>query len=339
MQRLFGQQNDENAIREMNNLLAAKPVFEVSHSDVASIEKKYGVSLQQEFALNLEEFYAVYLNHCLQDENMEEDRLRDLTHLRHLFQLSDSAVAMLHQRLGTPAYKRMFERAVADGVLSDAQQASLEKFQSDIMLPSSLADPIADEAKSNALQSRLKKTVKDQRLSPAERDQVEELMRKLRMGAAAKQAAWRQLKPFQEYWELENMELPVIDAPTDLQKSERCHFQAQRVGWHEFRLTKKPGSVQVRPTASFYMKSEPNAAAYAGYITLIDTGTLYLTDKRIIFEGASKSTSIKLDKIVRTYKHEKGIEIDKETGKSPYLELGVQTVQFDIMLARLMTQV
>jgi hypothetical protein len=61
-QRLFRQEPEENAIIELNNLLASRKIAAITVDDIRSIEGKYGLNLGKEFQLNLEEFYVVYLN-------------------------------------------------------------------------------------------------------------------------------------------------------------------------------------------------------------------------------------------------------------------------------------
>ncbi|MEZ4901774.1 MAG: hypothetical protein R2822_08470 [Spirosomataceae bacterium] len=61
MQRLLRQQPIENAVIELNNLLATQPILSINRTDLDLIEQRYSVLLSQ-FMLNLEEFYAVHFN-------------------------------------------------------------------------------------------------------------------------------------------------------------------------------------------------------------------------------------------------------------------------------------
>jgi hypothetical protein len=49
-----------------------------------------------------------------------------------------------------------------------------------------------------------------------------------------------------------------------------------------------------------------------------DSGTLYVTNKRLLFDGAQKSTSIALKKIIRFTVYSDGLKIEKDTGKDQY---------------------
>jgi hypothetical protein len=56
-------------------------------------------------------------------------------------------------------------------------------------------------------------------------------------------------------------------------------------------------------------------------LSLIDSGTAFLTNKRIIFMGGKKNTNIALNKILDINPYSNGVEIHKATGKSPFIEI------------------
>jgi hypothetical protein len=109
-QKVFRQYPQENAVIELNNLLAAKPVKEVRQEDLSAIESRYKLSLEKEFKLNLEEFYAVYLHHCLNDKTLSAEELEDLKHLKVTFNLDDDTVTKLHAKIGEVVYKKVLKK-------------------------------------------------------------------------------------------------------------------------------------------------------------------------------------------------------------------------------------
>jgi hypothetical protein len=108
-----------------------------------------------------------------------------------------------------------------------------------------------------------------------------------------------ELSKLKLYWALENLDLPVIQSDITIQKSEFCHLKIPNVNWYELRARQK--------------------------MNLIDTGTLYLTNKRIIFTGRNKNSNIHIDKILDIILYSDGVKIRKETGKSPTLQMTQNT--------------
>src|ERR1044072_5366831 len=86
-QKLFKQYPEENAVIEVNNLLAASDITSISKKDISEIERRYYFSLSKEFQLNLEEFYAVYLNSCVNKMSLTADHINSLDHLQHILSL------------------------------------------------------------------------------------------------------------------------------------------------------------------------------------------------------------------------------------------------------------
>src|ERR1700749_4238661 len=82
LQRWLKQQPEENAVIELNNLLASTPIKAITREDIIAIEERYALNLKLEFSLNLEEFYATYLNYCLEDRILSDEELTDLTNLK-----------------------------------------------------------------------------------------------------------------------------------------------------------------------------------------------------------------------------------------------------------------
>jgi hypothetical protein len=87
----------------------------------------------------------------------------------------------------------------------------------------------------------------------------------------------------------------------------------------------RPGSYTDRPWSTDEM-------------TLIDSGTVYLTGKRILFTGHKKNSNIRLDKILQIILYTNGVEISKETDKSPVLKLTERPGVFCILLERLLRE-
>ena len=73
-------------------------------------------------------------------------------------------------------------------------------------------------------------------------------------------------------------------------------------------------------------------------MTLIDSGSIYLTNKRIIFTGTKKNAYIRFEKILNITPHTDGVEIDKDTGKSSTLQLPSQADVFCMILERLIRE-
>lgn len=344
-QKLFKQFPQENAVVELNNLLASKPLLNISHSNVEQIESRYKLSLNKEFKLNLEEFYAVYLNYCLADKVLNDDELNELNHLKHILNLDDKTIDKLHMKIGETIYKKSFQEAVSDGRLTKNEEEFLNKLESTLRLPKELAEKISSETKIAFIENYVAQIVSDQRLSPTEEQELQAIAASLNVNIQLNEQTKEQLRKLKLYWALENLDLPIIQPDIVIQKSEVCYMKVINVNWYELRSVRQRMSysgysTSFRVAKGFYLRSgsyRPQSYS-VDTMKLIDTGTLYLTNKRIIFTGAKKNSNIRIDKIIDFTPYTDGVEIGKDTGKSPTLQMAQNADIFCMMLERLLNE-
>jgi len=344
-QKLFKQIPQENAVIEVNNLLATKPIKAISQSEIKEIERKYEMNLLREFKLNLEEFYAVYLNYCLADRILNEQELEELSHLKTILGLDEKTINELHTRLGKIIYKQSFQEAIADGRLSKEEEDFLDKLENTLKLPKELANKISAETRQHYIENYVSKIIADQRLSPDEEQELQAIATSLNVSLEINAKTQEQLNKLKLYWALENLDLPAIQVEIALQKSEVCHLKIPNVYWHELRSARGSSGISsyspaFKAAKGFYLK--PGNTGSGGFgseiMKLIDTGTLYLTNKRIIFAGSKKTSNIKIDKILELTPYTDGAAIRKDTGKSPTLQMKQNADVFCIMLERILNE-
>ncbi len=292
LQKLLKQQPEENAVIELNNLLANNTILEIDKSEIERIESKYGFKLIDEFKLNLEEFYATYLNYCLSDHNLSEHELHELDHLRSILSLHSKTVKSLHNKIGVQVYKKSFEEAVADGLLSKEEEELLQRLEKVLDLPENVAERISKDVSSTHVKNYIGDILKRQLYSPKQEEVLNQMLKSLKIDFEFDKKTIDLLKLYKQYWFIEKGDLPVLFTDVVLQKEEHCYYKTQ-IDWYETRRD---------------------------VWTLIDSGPLYVTSKRLLFMGRSKNTNIRLDKILSVTQHSDGIEIDKDAGKVPILK-------------------
>lgn len=344
-QKLFKQFPEENAVIELNNLLATKDFLHITQREVEDIENKYKLKLSTEFKLNLEEFYVVYLNHCLSDKILSDQEWNVLKHLKHILRLEDKAIRKLHAQVGEIMYKKSFQEAISDGRLSKEEEVFLNKLAETLELPKRLSDKISAEARSTFVENCVTHIIAGQRMSPIEEQELQAISRNLNVTLQLSEQTKEQLRKLKQYWAIENLDLQIIHPDIAIQKSEVCHMIIHHVNWHELRSAKQRTNYSGYTTSfkiakDFYLRSGSHSSkSYsADTMKLIDTGTLYLTSKRIIFAGAKKNANIRIDKILNFTPYTDGVEIEKETGKSPMLHIHQHADIFCMTLERLLNE-
>ena len=141
---------------------------------------------------------------------------------------------------------------------------------------------------------------------------------------------------------VENGDIPIVDVPIQLQRGEVCHFVTP-ASWHEFRKsTRTVGyysqGVSLRIARGVYYRvgaSRPQRVTTEG-LTEIDAGTLYLTSKRVLFDGATKNSSIRLSNLIGYEVYSDGLKLEKGSGRSPYLLFEGDAELAAVILGRLL---
>lgn len=339
-QKLFKQLPAENSVIEVNNLLASYPIKEISSENIYEIEQRYQINIQKEFKLNLEEFYAVYLNDCLKDGVLSNLDFENLNHLQLILSLKDDCVEKLNHNVGIIVYRIIFEKAISNGKLIKEEEELLNKLENDLKLPKSFITIITNEVKHNFIQKHVENVIKNQELSPDQEEEINNIAKKLKVDLLFSKEITKQLERLRLYWKLENLPLSTIEPDIVIQKSEKCYFKIGSVKWHELKSFKqKPLHYKsdMKALKRFYLNSVfQKANDYS--LKYVDTGNLYLTNKRIVFIGSYKNLNIRFDKILRLSPQSDGIEIDKETIKSVFIHLPHKLDEFSLILDRLIKE-
>ena len=339
-QRLFKLTPKENAIIEINNLLGSKSLDSIVIEDIASIAMRYNVDLHRKFNSRLVELYQRYLQRCLSDNILSEEELRALNLLKHLLALTDTEVTELHNILASAIYRKSYEEAISDGKFEKSKEALIDSLQQNIMLPEEIARKISDESRNHFMDSKLRKIVADRRVSPEEWGEFTQIARNLNVTVQFDDATKQQLEKFKLYWLIERGELPVQEVNINLPKSEKCYFTTES-DWLENRtVTQRVNyggpALRIKIMKGVYYRAGSVAVQRitSDILQEIDHGTLYITNKRIIFTGNRKNSNIQLSRVLSVTPYSDGVGIEKDSGKSPVLRVSDNADILAMMLGR-----
>jgi hypothetical protein len=143
-----------------------------------------------------------------------------------------------------------------------------------------------------------------------------------------------------EAWALALESLPVVDVDVGLQKGEVAHA-AVPCDWYEWRASTRAVAYH-GPTASMQIVKglryragviAPTAIRERELVRL-DTGTLYVTNKRLVFDGESENKAIPWRSVLKVIPFSGGFEPEKQNGKSPQLVVGSEPERTAAVAAR-----
>jgi Chloroplast envelope transporter len=324
--RIFGLKAKFNAVIELNNVLArSNDVRDVPISKIDQINQKYSCVLLRSFKEDIWKLYIDFVRFCFRNGEFSEDEAKKVDHLQKLFMLTDHDVSLLNEQAGRAVYRDKVSIVLADGVLSESERLYLEKLSEDLNISEKARKDIYTEEAQKKFQSMLDTFVSDGMLSPEEEAKLEAFRKNLSASLQFDFNTAESLRKFKLMWQIRKGELPVIDPGISLQRGEICHYRSD-CEWHEMRkqriATAYAGpTMRVKIAKGLYyrMGTLAHAPISVDSIVKIDTGKVFITNKRLIFMGVNKNVSLKLDKILDITPFSDAVKIDKDTGRTPFL--------------------
>lgn len=342
-QKVLGQKIKENALIELNNLLAAKQLKDITAEEVHEIAQKYGVNFQTDYDAEVSDFYKNYLKQCLEDKFISEEELQDLKELKRILLLNDKKVDEIHQQLAGEIYRNAVEQVIEDGELDEQERAFIEKLQNDLKLPQNVANDIYEKSGQELIQSYMNSAIADAKLTPQEEKQLHAIAKNLNV--ELKEGVHKSdLEKYKLYWQIENDEMPALQVDLSIPRSEQCYFRTENTAWYEHPeenqakiYSKSTLTLKIAKGLYWRNANEQNKQLTEGW-KMIDKGTLYLTNKRIFFRGENGDKVILLNRILDFVVYQNGIEVEKEGGHTPFLAFEKSSDIFAMLLGKAISQ-
>jgi hypothetical protein len=192
------------------------------------------------------------------------------------------------------------------------------------------------------MQNFIDLAIADERLSPDEETEINNIANNLGINLSFDDHSQKSLDRYRLYWQIENGIIPEIISDINLYNGEKLHFKTQ-VDWVEHkqitrRLNYGGPTARLRLTKGVYyrMGSLGVNKTTEDIWQKLDSGIVYLTDRRIIFMGSRGNKNIRLNRILTYNPYSNGVDIQKSAGKSPFLEFSDNVDLFCMILGRLL---
>lgn len=339
--RLLQRPHRENALIELTNRLAGG-VGNVSVEDRRAIEAQYEVDFSEDFPEQRERMLKDYLEYCLVDDDLMAGERAELNNLLEVLALTNESVQQVRTEAFEDAYRSALRERIADRRLNDDELAYLGRIQGQFQIGEEREREIRTEEASTVVRAMLNEASEDGLVSPEEDAEVQWTLANLDAESdLTEDEAGRWLR-YRQYWDLENGPLPVVESGLNLQKNEVCHF-LHATDWFELRTeTRRVNyggpTARIRIVKGIYWSAGSLGVQRVSRDVLrqIDTGVVYLTNKRILFVGQKRNMNIRLNRVLDFTPFTDGVEITKDAGRSPVFAFTENIDIFCLTLNRLL---
>ncbi len=338
--KLAGKKSEKNAVIEINNLLAEKPLPDIQPEDIQAVMDKYSLNLFNNFDDgSLRELYKKYLRYCFEDNHLDEQEIVRLRHMKRILGLSDKAVEIANHQICYEVYERELETALEDYQLDKKEAQFLKHLQTKLHLPQDIADTLYQSKAQSIIINFIKGAIADERLSPDEEAELQSLADNLDVAPRLDDATQADLAKFRLLWQMENGELPAIHIPVKLKTDEACYFLADATWYID--KGKQPKStkfhLRTKLIKGTYWKAQEEP------INLTDrrwkqkaTGKIYITNQRIIFRSNNTEDSLELSNVIDYTSYQEGIYIARSGKKNWLIHLPGNRDIFSMILGRVL---
>lgn len=326
LDRLLRRQQSEKAEQAIGALLATRSPHQVSESQIAELLQRYRCVGQAARGV-AGRLWTRAIKSFAADKHLSDEEVAYLDRLCRLLDIGFDDVERFKGEILHPIFKAETEGTVLDGVVTAEETAFLERLQASLRLPPDVAIELRKQSAKNTVLTHLAAVVADRRVSPDELNSLDVLAKNLRVDVTLEDNLRQQLSRFAALWRIENGDLPVIEAGINLQKGETCHYKSDCT-WHEMRRHTTRinyhgpvASIRIAKGLRYRLGSIAPQRMTTDELTEIDSGTVYFTNKRVLFDGQLKNTSIRLSALIGIEVYENALVLEKATGRSPHLEL------------------
>jgi hypothetical protein len=308
IERVLNKKVEENAYLEIQNRLASVPILALPPDAIAEILNDYEVSFERAKP-RLRNYYRKVLRHFVQGGDLSEEKLEQLRHLQTLFFFSDIEAEQMMSVVLHPIYEAEVKAALSYRFMTQEKRDHLNTLMLRLRIPESSATSIYKKHAETVMQQAVEEALAIHRLSPEEDSRLSEIAENLGVQVCYDRSTQVALERCRMLWRIEKGELPKVRVPLNLQPDEACSAYV-KASYFESRRSSRPIQIDgARMKISLHVMKN------------LCGGTLYITNKRLLFNGTDRATSIGLHRIL--YYSLKGgdLEIKKDYGRDQMFRL------------------
>jgi hypothetical protein len=341
--RLLRRESPEIARIEIENLLAGARPVELSVRHVSRITEQYRLSPSSAATVHLALYAKAYCA-FVSDNRLSDAEAAYLDELRHLLSISDDDVIVVERDTLIPRFEETVTTLIEEGIVTLDERAAIDQLANDLRV----SPIVRKELQSKPLTQRLNKAVAERltnrRLSDEEFEEFVDIARHLGVHPSFDNATPESMHRCAFLWRIESGEFPVIRASVQLRDDELCHFVAP-ARWLESRSrtfassqSAPDATVRVARGMSYRVGTSRPRRLTVDELAEVDTGTLYLTSQRVIFQGTDHSFAQSLDSLQSVDVFADGIAFERDADRHPHLVLDDQAEAAAVLLTCLLRE-
>lgn len=318
-----------NFLIDLNNLLSESRLDSLNNIQISQLASKYEINPYEKFGNEMRTILKEYLQ-----ENLINDGYLHAVNFQELLGIdNDNFLKIYHPIALELIKKKVGEILKSSRTYSEVEETQIQQFREFLNIPEEESEKIINECRVGIVQAQFNQIVEDGRVSPDELAITEKLSNDLQVNASLDEKSKQQIEKFKWLWKIENADLPLIEPDILMPKSEKCYFICAVNLYENRKITKRVGyagpTLRVKIIKGVYFRAGNVGInrQTEDVLTKIDEGILYVTNKRILFRGGKQNKVIRYHQIIDLVPFKDGLEITKESGRSPLFEPFTENIE------------
>jgi hypothetical protein len=305
--RMIGRLSEGDALGKLWDLLATSdlPSGVVSPADLTALDEACGCKVRRRYSAEMLKWYRAYVDMYLADEIYSPDEVASLQRIALALGIDlQEATTAANTAVADFYASRMKLELAVDRPLAETAK-KIDALATRVALAPEILALAREGVARTHIASLLQNFERGEPMSPDEVAGLTETAAILRYPVGPDTAEGRLMAACTQRWELLHEPLPVLSGvPILLQRDEVCHW----AGPVEYLQMKKVVvrrsyggagfSIPIIRGISYRFGNYDVNRESENQMTKIDDGTVYITSKRIVFDGQLKNLTIPFTKVI-----------------------------------------
>jgi hypothetical protein len=321
--RFFRIDAASSARQALVNLLARTPLSRTTPDVVSQVLEEHRVTGAGGREL-LKGLWRDAVLEFLKDDRLTDEEMAYLAELRRVLTLSTTESEALLDDAVSARYGRGLTEVLADGTVTPEDQGRLDRLAASLRLDADTRARLNKLHVEEFAETQAKVISADKRVSLEELQAIDQLGAALGVAIQLDSATTATLARYHHLWLIENGQPPTFPVDIALHEGEAAYYSTA-ARWAEMRI-KTVAAQSDGPTASMRITkgvrwrvgTTPPNRVTEEQLTVVDSGVLYVTSRRVVFRGGMKNVTLELGSLVGIHVYRDGIQFEKAEGRSPY---------------------
>lgn len=293
----------ELARQALQHALSSASLDSLAPSDVTQVLAEYGLG-KEDAAKVTRALWHQAVETFLGDGALSVQEQSYLRRLKLLLNLNDSDVGVIEAAVVGRRFQKSLQAAMSDGTISRSERIALDRLASDLALDPQHARETIREASRELIGPFVARILADSIVTREEKDELDRRLAEVGMDLDSDLNA--QVTAAFDRWKLDNEPLNAVRPSTALEEGEICFLERDTM-WCEMRKRRSRGQ------------------SYES-LTPVDTGTLFVTNRRAFFKGDGKTSVIAFKDIAGLTTYPDALRVEKQKGKHIFFMLSPEEI-------------